>query len=52
MIILAIILIKNNFKIAYKVTVDGTKVGYVTGKNDFTCMISNKVLNQDNKNIQ
>ena len=52
MIILAIILIKCNFKIAYKVTVDGTKVGYVTDKNDFTCMISNKVLNQDNKNIE
>ena len=52
MIILAIILTKCNFKIAYKVTVDGTKVGYVTDKNDFTCMISNKVLNQDNKNIE
>ena len=52
MIILAIILMKSNFKIAYKVTVDGKKVGYVTDKNEFTCMISNKVLNQGNKNIE
>lgn len=52
MIILAIILIKSNFKFAYKVTVDGTKVGYVTDKDKFTCMVSNKVLNQDNKNIE
>lgn len=52
MIILAIILLKNNFRIAYKVTVDGTVVGYVTDKDEFTCMITNKVLNQDNENIE
>lgn len=52
MIILAIILLKNNFRIAYEVTLDGTVVGYVTDKDEFTCMITNKVLNQNNENIE
>lgn len=52
MIILAIILLKNNFRVAYKVTLDGTVVGYVTDKDEFTCMITNKVLNQNNENIE
>lgn len=52
MIILAIILIRSNCKIAYKVTLNGDVVGYVTDKDEFTCMITNKVLNQDNENIE
>lgn len=52
MIILAIILIRSNYKIAYEVTLNGDVVGYVTDKDEFTCMITNKVLNQDNENIE
>lgn len=52
MIILAIILIRSNYKIAYEVTLNGNVVGYVANKDEFTCMITNKVLNQDNKNIE
>ena len=52
MIILAIILVKCNCKIAYKVTLNGEKLGYVTDKDEFTCTITNKVLNQDNENIE
>ena len=52
MIILAIILITKNYKIAYKVTYNGKKIGYVTDKQEFTCMITNKVLNQDNENME
>lgn len=52
MIILAIILIKNNYKVAYKVTIDGTTLGYVTNKEEFTCMITNQVLNQENENME
>lgn len=51
-ILLAAILLKCNCKLAYKVTIDGTAIGYVTDKDEFTCMITNKVLNQDNKNIE
>lgn len=51
MIILAIILIRNNCKIAYKVTVNGRTLGYITNKEEFTCMVTNKVLNQENDNI-
>ncbi|MBP3503375.1 MAG: M23 family metallopeptidase [Clostridia bacterium] len=52
MIILAIILVRSNCKIAYKVTLNGDVVGYVTDKDKFTCTITNKVLNQDNENIE
>lgn len=52
MIILAIILISKNYKVAYKVTVDGTTLGYVTNKEEFTCMITNQVLNQKNENME
>lgn len=52
MIILAIILIRSNYKIAYEVTLNGDVVGYVTDKDEFTCMVTNKVLNQDNENIE
>ena len=52
MIILAIILISKNYKVAYKVTFDGTTLGYVKNKDEFTCMITNQVLNQENKNLE
>lgn len=52
MIILAIILVRKNCKIAYKVTLNGNVLGYVTNKEEFTCMITNQVLNQDNQNIE
>lgn len=52
MIILAIILISKNYKVAYKVTIDGTTLGYVTNKEEFTCMITNQVLNQENENME
>ena len=42
---------KKNCKIAYKVTLNGDVVGYVTNKDEFTCMITNKVLNQDDENM-
>lgn len=42
---------KKNYKIAYKVTLNGDVVGYVTNKDEFTCMITNKVLNQDDENM-
>lgn len=41
-----------NCKVAYKVTVDGKVVGYVKDKDEFTCMVTNQVLNQNNKNIE
>lgn len=49
---LAVILLKCNCKLVYKVSLNGTAVGYVTDKNEFTCMIKNKVLNQSNENIE
>lgn len=52
LIVVAIIIVKSNFKIAYKVTVNGEKLGYVENKDSFTCMISNNVLNQNNENIE
>lgn len=52
MIILAIIFISKNYKIAYKVTINGSELGYITNKEEFSCMVTNQVLNQDNPNME
>lgn len=52
MIILAIILLRKNYKIAYKVTLDGSVLGYIDNKEEFTCMVTNQVLNQNNENME
>ena len=51
-ILLAIILISKNYKIAYKVTLNGSELGYITNKEEFTCMVTNQVLNQSNENME
>lgn len=51
-IFVAIILVKCNCKIAYKVTLDGKVIGYVEDKEKFTYMVTNQVLNQKNDNIE
>lgn len=47
-----IIIVKNNYKIAYKVTIDGNVVGYIEDKDKFSFMVNNKVLNKDDDNIE
>ncbi|MBR2744507.1 MAG: M23 family metallopeptidase [Clostridia bacterium] len=51
-ILLAIGFVGKNFKVAYKVTLDGSVLGYINNKDEFTCMITNQVLNQDNENME
>ncbi|MBP3707249.1 MAG: M23 family metallopeptidase [Clostridia bacterium] len=52
MIMLAISLVGTNYKVAYKVTLNGSVLGYIKDKEEFACMITNKVLNQDNENME
>lgn len=52
LILVAIILVKSNYKVAYKVTVNGKVIGYVEDKEKFTCTITNQVLNQKGDNIE
>lgn len=52
MIILAIILLRKNCKVAYKVTLDESVLGYIDNKEEFTCMVTNQVLNQKNENME
>lgn len=50
--LLIMVFLKGNFKVAYRVTVDGKVIGYVQNKDDFTNMITNQVLNHKNENIE
>lgn len=50
--LLIMVFLKGNFKVAYRVTVDGKVIGYVQNKDDFTNMITNQVLNRKNENIE
>lgn len=51
-ILLAIGLVGKNYKVAYKVTLDGSVLGYINNKEEFTCMVTNQVLNQENSNME
>ena len=51
-ILLAIGLVSKNYKVAYKVTLDGSVLGYINNKEEFTCMVTNQVLNQSNENME
>lgn len=51
-IMLAISIVGTNYKVAYKVTLNGSVLGYIKDKEEFTCMITNRVLNQDNENME
>ena len=51
-LILAISIVSRNYKVAYRVTLDGSLLGYVNNKDEFSCMITNQVLNQDNENME
>lgn len=52
LILVAIIVVKSNCKVAYKVTLNGKVIGYVEDKEKFTYRITNQVLNQENENIE
>lgn len=51
-ILLLLVIIKNNFKVAYRVTVDGKTLGYVASKDEFTCTVTNQVLKQNENNVE
>lgn len=51
-IVLLAAIVGKNYKVAYKVTLDGSVLGYVNNKDEFTCMITNQVLNQQNNNME
>ena len=51
LVLIAAILGKN-YKVAYKVTLDGNVLGYVSDKDEFTCMVTNQVLKQENDNME
>lgn len=51
-ILLGAAIIGKNYKVAYQVTLDGTVLGYVDNKDEFTCMVTNQVLNQQNSNME
>ena len=51
-IVLAVVILGNNYKVVYKVTLDGDVLGYVSDKEEFTCMVTNQVLNQQDNNME
>lgn len=51
-IVLLAAIIGRNYKVAYKVTLNGSVLGYVNDKDEFTCMVTNQVLNQENENME
>lgn len=51
-IILISAILGKNYKVAYKVTLDGNVIGYVSDKDKFTCMITNQVLKQESDNLE
>jgi len=51
-ILLGAAIFSNNYKVAYKVTLDGNVLGYVNNREEFTCMITNQVLKQQNDNME
>ena len=51
-IVLVAAILGKNYKVAYKVTLDGDVLGYVSDKEEFSCMITNQVLKQENDNME
>lgn len=51
-ILVSIVLIKSNYKIAYKVTIDGEFVGYIEDQDKFAYKVANEVLNKEDENIE
>ena len=52
LIMLTVGLLSKNYKVAYKVTFDGSVLGYINDKEEFTCMITNQVLKQEDENME
>lgn len=52
LILLTVGLICKNYKVAYKVTFDGSVLGYINNKDEFTCMVTNQVLKQEDENME
>ena len=52
LIVLAVAILSNNYKVVYKVTLDGDVLGYVSNKEEFTCMVTNQVFNQHDDNME
>lgn len=51
-LVLVAAILGKNYKVAYKVTLDGNVLGYVSDKDEFTCMVTNQVLKQENDNME
>lgn len=51
-ILIGAAIFSSNYKVAYKVTLDGDVLGYVSNREEFTCMITNQVLKQQNDNME
>ncbi len=51
-IVFIVALMGKNYKVAYKVTLNGSTLGYVNNKDEFTCMVTNQVLNQESNNME
>lgn len=50
-LILILIAISMKYKIAYKVTLDGNKIGYIKNIKSFKSRIDKEIINQEGKNI-
>ena len=51
-LVLVAAIFSKNYKVAYKVTLDGNVIGYVSDKDEFSCMVTNQVLKQENDNME
>ncbi len=51
-LVLVAAIFTKNYKVAYKVTLDGNVIGYVSDKDEFSCMVTNQVLKQENDNME